>query len=98
MKKIKEISENHAAHLYDIGHIKSEFNYSLTKESVEFGCIAALSFIKEQCQKWQVDLELMSKVFEENQMQSSLMSSQAMAQAYWNIIQLIDVNFFSTEP
>lgn len=98
MLKTNELSSEHASHLQEIGHISSEFSYNLVKESVEFGCISSLSFIKEQCQKWQEDSEKMVDIFSENQMQSSFISSQAMVQAYWNVIQLIEVNFFSTEP
>lgn len=96
MSKVTELSMEYASHLQEIEHINTEFSYNLAKGSYELGynsCENELLKLKIQCQKWKEDSEKMADIFSESQMQSSLISSQAMAQAYWNVIQFIEVNF-----
>ena len=57
-----------------------------------------LKIILEQCQQWEQDSENMAKLFEGNKMRTSQFSSEGMAQAYRNVIRLIEEAFLSTEP
>lgn len=46
----------------------------------------------KQLDKWIDDCEKQSKIFEEYNFETSKISSEAMAQAYWNVKQLLEVN------
>ena len=45
-----------------------------------------------QLEKWISDCEKQAEIFRENKLVTSEISSQAMAQAYWNVKSLIEVN------
>lgn len=45
-----------------------------------------------QLEKWISDCEIQAEIFRENKLVNSEISSQAMAQAYWNVKSLIEVN------
>ena len=45
-----------------------------------------------QLDKWIEQCEEQAEIFRQNKMDAAEISSQAMAQAYWNVKQLIDVN------
>ena len=45
-----------------------------------------------QLDKWIEQCEEQAEIFRQNKMDTAEISSQAMAQAYWNVKQLIDVN------
>ena len=58
------------------------------------GILGAVSkrFLLAQLDKWIEQCEEQADIFRQNGMDNSEISSQAMAQAYWNVKQLIDVN------
>jgi hypothetical protein len=45
-----------------------------------------------QLEKWIKDCEIQADIFSQANMPTSQISSQAMAQAYWNVKSLIEVN------
>jgi hypothetical protein len=45
-----------------------------------------------QLEKWIKDCEIQAEIFLKADMQTSQISSNAMAQAYWNVKSLIEVN------
>jgi hypothetical protein len=51
-----------------------------------------LATVKSQLDKWIEQCEEQAEVFRLNKMDTAEISSQAMAQAYWNVKQLIEVN------
>jgi len=51
-----------------------------------------LSTVITQLDKWIEQCEEQAEIFRQNKMDTAEISSQAMAQAYWNVKQLIDVN------
>ncbi len=50
------------------------------------------SKIIEQLDAWISQCEIQAQIFADNNMKTAEISSNAMAQAYWNVKQLIDVN------
>jgi len=51
-----------------------------------------LATVITQLDKWIEQCEEQAEIFRQNKMETAEISSQAMAQAYWNVKQLIDVN------
>ena len=51
-----------------------------------------LATVNNQLDKWIESCEEQAEIFRENNMATAEISSQAMAQAYWNVKQLIEVN------
>ena len=51
-----------------------------------------LATVITQLDKWIEQCEEQAEIFRQNKMDTAEISSQAMAQAYWNVKQLIDVN------
>lgn len=51
-----------------------------------------LATVIVQLDKWIEQCEEQAEIFRQNKMETAEISSQAMAQAYWNVKQLIDVN------
>lgn len=51
--------------------------------------------IVPQLDRWIEDCEKQVEIFTKANLMTSAMSSQAMAQAYWNVKQLIEVNCMS---
>lgn len=58
------------------------------------GILGAVSkrILLAQLDKWIEQCEEQADIFRQNGMDNSEISSQAMAQAYWNVKQLIEVN------
>lgn len=53
---------------------------------------SVLQNVNTQLDKWIEQCEKQAEIFGQNKMDSAEISSQAMAQAYWNVKQLIDTN------
>ena len=51
-----------------------------------------LAIVIIQLDKWIEQCEEQAEIFRQNKMDTAEISSQAMAQAYWNVKQLIEVN------
>ena len=51
-----------------------------------------LATVIVQLDKWIEQCEEQAEIFRQNKMDTAEISSQAMAQAYWNVKQLIEVN------
>lgn len=49
-------------------------------------------YLLPQLEKWIKDCEIQAEIFLKADMQTSQISSNAMAQAYWNVKSLIEVN------
>lgn len=65
---------------------------NVSKEQKGNDANRVLATVIIQLDKWIEQCEEQAEIFRQNKMDTAEISSQAMAQAYWNVKQLIDVN------
>ena len=91
LKEIKEQNEKEKKSLEESNQCDNKTNVDV---DVNLNTINnnLLLILSDQLNKWIEQCESQAEIFNKNNMDVAAISSEAMAQAYWNIKQFLDVN------